>query len=126
MDSDYLFANFLDLLVAIGTASAVNEPKLSKKIFIVHGHSGELKEAAARLVSQLQLEPVILHEQPKEGRTIIEQISSHAQEGGSRSETGTIAGRRKSANPLGKGLFASFDLPIFSLFRSLLRENRGF
>jgi predicted nucleotide-binding protein len=62
--------------------SAVNEPKLSKKIFIVHGHSGELKEAAARLVSQLQLEPVILHEQPKEGRTIIEQISSHAQEAG--------------------------------------------
>jgi hypothetical protein len=33
----------------------------SKKVFIVHGHDGELKEATARLVSRLNLEPVILH-----------------------------------------------------------------
>jgi len=63
--------------------SAVASPglkNLSKKIFIVHGHGGELKEATARLVSQLQLEPVILHEQPSGGRTIIENFSAHAKE----------------------------------------------
>jgi hypothetical protein len=45
------------------TAPVEPKPSKSKKIFIVHGHGGELKEAAARLVAQLQLEPVILHEQ---------------------------------------------------------------
>jgi predicted nucleotide-binding protein len=54
----------------------------SKKVFIVHGHNGELKEATARLVSQLNLEPVILHEQAKRGRPIIENFSIHAKESG--------------------------------------------
>jgi predicted nucleotide-binding protein len=65
------------------TATSANpQPSLSKKVFIVHGHGGELKEAAARLVSQIQLEPVILHEQPSGGRTIIENFSLHAKEAG--------------------------------------------
>jgi predicted nucleotide-binding protein len=33
------------------------KPALSRKIFIVHGHGGELKEATARLLAQLELEP---------------------------------------------------------------------
>lgn len=53
-------------------------PEVSSKIFIVHGHDGELKHATARLVTQLGLEPVILHEQPNRGQTIIEKLSSHA------------------------------------------------
>jgi predicted nucleotide-binding protein len=57
-------------------------PELSKKIFIVHGHDGELKQATARLVAQLGLEPVILHEQSNRGQTIIEKLSTHAQESG--------------------------------------------
>ena len=61
---------------------ANSAPNLSKKIFIVHGHDGQLKEATANLVWQLQLEPVILHQQPKGGRTIIENFSFHAQEAG--------------------------------------------
>jgi predicted nucleotide-binding protein len=61
--------------------SAVTEPH-TKKIFIVHGHGEELKEAAASLVSQLQLEPVILHEQATKGLTIIEKFSVHAKEAG--------------------------------------------
>jgi predicted nucleotide-binding protein len=52
----------------------------SKKVFIVHGHNGELKEATARLVSQLNLEPVILHERARQGRAIIENFSIHAKE----------------------------------------------
>jgi predicted nucleotide-binding protein len=54
----------------------------SKKIFIVHGYNGELKEATARLVSKLNLEPVILHEQVKQGRPIIENFSIHAKASG--------------------------------------------
>jgi predicted nucleotide-binding protein len=53
---------------------------LSKKVFIVHGHDGELKEATARLVAQLGLEPVILHERARQGRTIIENFSIQAKE----------------------------------------------
>jgi predicted nucleotide-binding protein len=54
----------------------------SKKIFIVHGHAGELKEATARLLTRLDLEPVILHEQSDRGLTIIEKFSAHAKESG--------------------------------------------
>jgi hypothetical protein len=65
------------------TATLANpQPSLSNKIFIVHGHGGELKEATARLVSQIKLEPVILHEQPNQGRTIIEKFSAFAKEAG--------------------------------------------
>jgi predicted nucleotide-binding protein len=54
----------------------------SKKIFIVHGHDGELKEAVARMVSKFNLEPVILHEQARQGRPIIENFSIHAKQSG--------------------------------------------
>ena len=53
----------------------------SKKVFIVHGHDGELKHATARLVTSLGFEPVILHEQPNKGRTIIEKFADHAEVG---------------------------------------------
>lgn len=58
------------------------ESLINRKVFIVHGHDGELKEATARLVSKLDLEPVILHEQSRKGRTIIENFSVHANEAG--------------------------------------------
>jgi len=46
----------------------------SSKIFIVHGHNDAMKLAAARVITQLGLSPVILHEQPNKGRTIIEKF----------------------------------------------------
>jgi len=46
----------------------------SEKVFIVHGHNDEMKLAVARLISQLNLKPIILHEQPNKGRTIIEKF----------------------------------------------------
>lgn len=56
--------------------------ELSKKVFIVHGNDGELKEAVARLVERLELTAVILHEQSRQGRTIIENLSAHGNESG--------------------------------------------
>ena len=50
----------------------------TRKIFVVHGHDAAAKESVARFIGQLSLEPVILHEQPSEGQTIIEKFEKHA------------------------------------------------
>jgi predicted nucleotide-binding protein len=48
-------------------------------IFVVHGHDGEAKVTVARFLSSLLArDPVILHEQPDRGRTIIEKFEQHA------------------------------------------------
>lgn len=71
---------------APGWRSLVATPKTGKaldqgkaKIFIVHGHDNEMKEAVARLITNAGLTPVILHEQPDQGRTIIEKLEVHAE-----------------------------------------------
>lgn len=46
-------------------------------VFVAHGHDEELKQAAARTLEQLGLDPVILHEKPNKGRTIIEKFDDH-------------------------------------------------
>ena len=50
----------------------------SDKIFIVHGHNNEMKESVARTVEKLKLKPIILHEQPSQGNTIIEKFETHS------------------------------------------------
>lgn len=50
----------------------------SRRVFLVHGHDDAAKEATARFLSQLELDPIILHEQPSEGRTIIEKFERYA------------------------------------------------
>jgi hypothetical protein len=57
------------------------KPKNTKKVFIVHGHDNALKTAVAHFLSRLGLEPVILHEQPNRGRTIIEKFIDHSDVG---------------------------------------------
>ena len=58
-----------------------NERIDTNEIFIIHGRDNEAKETVARLLETLDLEPVILHEQPNQGRTIIEKFEEHAQVG---------------------------------------------
>jgi predicted nucleotide-binding protein len=53
----------------------------STKIFIVHGHAGEQREAVARFLERLGMEPVILHEQANQGKTLIEKFETHADVG---------------------------------------------
>ncbi len=49
------------------------------RVFIVHGHDGEVREAVARFVSEkLGFEPIVLHERPNKGRTIIEKFHEEA------------------------------------------------
>jgi predicted nucleotide-binding protein len=69
-----------ELLPFLKQNSHSSLPKIenTKKVFIVHGHNDSLKLAAARLVERLELEPIILHEQPNKGRTIIEKFLDHS------------------------------------------------
>ena len=50
---------------------------ISKRVFIVHGHDGEAKEMVARFLTNIGLEPVILHEQANRGRTVIEKVEAN-------------------------------------------------
>lgn len=53
----------------------------SIKIFIVHGHDEAMRESVARAITRLNLEPIILHEKPSKGRTIIEKFSDYGDVG---------------------------------------------
>ncbi|HGE71730.1 TPA: nucleotide-binding protein [Candidatus Poribacteria bacterium] len=53
--------------------------KLSKQIFLVHGHDDAMKQAVARTLEKIGLEPIILHEKPSEGRTIIEKFTDYSE-----------------------------------------------
>jgi predicted nucleotide-binding protein len=55
--------------------------RLSRRVFVVHGHDGEAKVQVARFLEKLTLEPVILHEQPNKGRTIIEKFEDYSDVG---------------------------------------------
>lgn len=59
--------------VAGGTQIARNK----RKVFIVHGRDNEVKQEVARFLSNVGLEPIILHEQASSGMTIIEKIERY-------------------------------------------------
>ncbi len=51
------------------------------KIFIVHGHNGEMKHLVARIIEKQGIEAIILSEQSNGGRTIIEKIEEYSDVG---------------------------------------------
>ena len=51
-----------------------------KKVFIVHGHDDRAKLELAGLLRSYEIEPIILHDLPNQGRTIIEKIESGTSE----------------------------------------------
>jgi predicted nucleotide-binding protein len=53
----------------------------SNRVFVVHGHDGEMKQAVARTIERIGLEAVILHERPNRGQTIIEKIERYSDVG---------------------------------------------
>jgi predicted nucleotide-binding protein len=53
----------------------------ARKVFIVHGHDEGAREMVARYVQKLGFEPIILHEQASQGRTVIEKIDAHSDVG---------------------------------------------
>jgi Predicted nucleotide-binding protein containing TIR-like domain len=61
-----------------------SQPRLniptSNKVFIVHGHDEGALHGLARFLEKLNLEVIILKEQPNQGRTIIEKYEASADE----------------------------------------------
>ncbi len=55
--------------------------QLSKKVFIVHGHDGEAREAVARFLEKIGFDAIILHEQANRGRTVIEKVEANSEVG---------------------------------------------
>ena len=55
--------------------------EITNEVFVVHGSDDGIKETVARFLAKLKLEPVILHEQTNQGRTIIEKFEQYAQVG---------------------------------------------
>ncbi len=62
------------------SAEVYDRPK-TNKVFVIHGRDDGTKQTVARFLERLSLKPVILHEQPNEGRTIIEKFQDHADVG---------------------------------------------
>ena len=60
----------------------VDTPFDLSKVFIVHGHDGELKESVARIIEKQGIEAIILSEQINQGRTVIEQFEDYSDVGG--------------------------------------------
>jgi len=50
-----------------------------RAVFVVHGRDDGAKEAVARFLEKLTLKPLILHEQPNKGRTLIEKFETNAE-----------------------------------------------
>ena len=56
-------------------------PKLSNRIFVVHGHDSQLKSDVEQFLSEIGLEPVVLHRQVDQGATIIEKFEKNSDVG---------------------------------------------
>lgn len=57
------------------------EPADYNRVFIVHGHDEAPRETVARFISNIGLEPVILHEQANRGMTIPEKLIANGNVG---------------------------------------------
>ena len=68
------------------TNKVIEEQHVSDKshtdVFIVHGHDNEAKQETARLIEQLKLKAIILHEQPNRGRTVVEKLQQESKTAG--------------------------------------------
>ena len=63
------------------SAEPQGEAAVSSRVFLVHGHDDSSKETVARFLEKLKLEVIILHEQPNQGRTVIEKFEDHSDVG---------------------------------------------
>lgn len=53
----------------------------NKNVFIVHGRNDGIKEAVARTIHRIGLNPIILHEQANRGKTLIEKFEHYSNVG---------------------------------------------
>jgi hypothetical protein len=71
----------LPLVPEPGSSSQALKPIVaadSRRVFVVHGHDEGVQQSVARFLEKLDLIPVILHEQPNRGRTVIEKFEAYS------------------------------------------------
>jgi len=69
----------VELLDAFPLANVVTRKTTpsANAVFVVHGRDESAKHSIARFLEQIGLSPIILHEQPDKGRTIIQKFEDH-------------------------------------------------
>lgn len=53
----------------------------NRDVFVVHGWDGGARDVVSRFIDKLGLRAIVLHEQPSEGRTVIEKLGAHSDVG---------------------------------------------
>lgn len=81
-----LFEGFIDQLEVFVVDRKLPEgkpkiSKLSRNIFVVHGHDSQAKSDLALILTRLGFNPIVLHEQPNEGMTLIEKLERYSDVG---------------------------------------------
>ncbi|TMQ58834.1 MAG: hypothetical protein E6K76_06840 [Candidatus Eisenbacteria bacterium] len=57
-------------------------PGIGHEVFVVHGHDGQALAEVARVIQQIGLEPLIIHERVNLGRTLVEKVETNAPRSG--------------------------------------------
>lgn len=76
-----LIAKAKDMIIESNKINGDHKIMDNTKVFLVHGRDNELKQEVARFITQLNIKPIILHEQPSQGMTIIEKIEAYSNVG---------------------------------------------
>ena len=93
----------------------------TKRVFLVHGRDDGTRQTVARVIEQLELEAVILEEQPSQGRTVIEKFEEEATEVGfavvllTPDDEGRLRGKEKALLPRARQNVI-FELGYFAKF----------
>lgn len=61
-----------------GGSLSLQAPASAKSVFLVHGQDSAAENITARFIEKLDLNLTILHEQPNQGRTIIEKFQDYS------------------------------------------------
>lgn len=79
------YINLVNVLIEDATLDETFNNKAEKRnfsnstnIFIVHGKNEEMKNNVARIIEKMGLKPIILHEQPNKGKTVIEKFTENS------------------------------------------------
>jgi predicted nucleotide-binding protein len=75
---DLLKSDIEEPIVKIVNSISYND---NQNIFIVYGHNIAVQQSVARTLEKLGLNPIILHEQPNAGKTIIEKFELYSNVG---------------------------------------------
>lgn len=81
-----------------------NNESGSATVFVIHGRDNESKQTVARFLEKIDLNPIILHEWPDGGRTIIEKFEQHADVGFALAlltpdDMGSLCGEEEDSRP---------------------------